>query len=139
MATRWLGRLLVALLAPALSGCIYLTGEFGSPIRVDNLSRIETGRTTRSEIVAWFGPPSAFFSPSLIDVITDDLDDAEFATPLLDDVYTWRWVENDSRIFFIPIFFATIDAAATIETLTVFFDDQGLVQYHAYRRDEARP
>ena len=39
----------------------------------------------------------------------------------------------------VPIVFGIIDAGAVYETLTIFFDEQGRVQYHAFRRDEARP
>ena len=58
---------------------------------------------------------------------------------LLDDVYTYRYVETESTLFFIPILVGIFDAVAVSETLTVFFDETGKVEYHAYRRDEPRP
>ena len=130
---------ILALLLPVLvtSGCISFSGRFGTPIASENLPRIEDGVTTREEIMSWFGPPSAFFNPSLLDVILGAEEELTGPGPnLLDDVYTYRYVETDSTLFFIPILIGIFDAEAVAETLTVFFDDDGRVEYHAYRRDE---
>jgi hypothetical protein len=130
------------------SGCISLSGSFGTQISHEALDRIEVGKTTRDEILAWFGPPSAFYNPTFLDVIlaregelsglAEDLE-IEASAPVLNDVFTYRYIENDTRAVFIPIVFGRVDAAATYETLTVFFDEEGRVEYHAFRRDEARP
>jgi hypothetical protein len=128
------------LLGVACSGCISFSGHFGTRIRVENIPRIEPGVTTREEVIAWFGPPSAFFNPTLLDLIVGGEDEAEDApAPLLNDVYTYRYTENESTIFFVPIFFGLIDTVAVSETLTIFFDESGRVEYHAYRRDVPRP
>jgi hypothetical protein len=58
---------------------------------------------------------------------------------LLNDVYTYRYIENKTTLFFIPILVAVFDTVAVSETLTVFFDASGRVRYHAYRRDVPRP
>lgn len=121
------------------SGCASLSGDFGTPIATEYLARIRDGETTRLEIILWFGPPSAFFNPTFLEIIVGDIEEAETPAPLLDDVYTYRFIENATKVFFVPILFAKIDAAATAETLTVFFDAEGRVKYHAYRRDQARP
>ena len=44
-----------------------------------------------------------------------------------------------TRIFFVPLLFARVRSEAESETLTVFFDESGVVEYHAYRRDAAGP
>ena len=64
-----LGGVLPAL---ALSGCISFSGYFGTKIRVENIPRIENGVTTREQVMSWFGPPSAFFNPSFLDVVFGD-------------------------------------------------------------------
>ncbi len=144
------------LLGAVLSGCISFSGHFGTEIRVEHIPRIEEGVTTREEVMSWFGPPSAFFNPTFLDVILgeeDEMilgeeDDVNFesedeitgpAAALLDDVYTYRYIENKSTLFFIPIFFGVFDTVAVSETLTIFFDENGRVRYHAYRRDAPRP
>ena len=127
------------LLAVSSFGCVSFSGEFGTRIPTENLPRIHDGETTREEIIAWFGPPSAFFNPSFLDIILEDEEDLATHAPLLNDVYTYRYMENDTSLIFFPILFGKVDAAAMAETLTVFFDESGRVQYHAYRRDLARP
>lgn len=132
------------------SGCVSLSGSFGTQIPEELLTRIDPGVTTRDDILAWFGPPSAFYNPTFLDVIleqdgaTDELAglaeevDLEPPAPVLNDVFTYRYIENDTRAIFIPIVYGMLDAAATYETLMIFFDEDGRVEYHAFRRDEAR-
>jgi len=132
-----LGGVLPAL---ALSGCISFSGHFGTKIPVENLPRIEDGVTTREEVMSWFGPPSAFFNPSFLDVIFADEDEMiGSGAGVLNDVFTYRYIENKSTLFFIPILVGFLDTLAVSETLTIFFDENGTVRYHAYRRDAPRP
>ena len=87
-----LGGVLPAL---ALSGCISFSGHFGTKIRVENIPRIENGVTTREQVMSWFGPPSAFFNPTFLDVIFES--EEEIIGPgaaVLNDVYTYRYIEN---------------------------------------------
>ena len=132
-----LGGILPAL---ALSGCISFSGHFGTKIRVENIPRIENGVTTRAQVMSWFGPPSAFFNPTFLDVIFES--EEEIIGPgaaVLNDVYTYRYIENKTTLFFVPIFVAFLDTVAVAETLTIFFDENGMVEYHAYRQDVPRP
>jgi hypothetical protein len=105
-----LGGVLPAL---ALSGCISFKGHFGTKIRVENIPRLETGVTTREQIMG--------------------------GAAVLNDVYTYRYIENKTTVLFVPIFVAFLDTVAVAETLTIFFDENGRVEYHAYRQDVPRP
>ena len=106
----------------------------------ENIPRIEEGVTTREEIMRWFGPPSAFFNPTFLDVILGEEDEMmESGAAVLNDVYSYRYIENESTLFFIPILVGIFDAVAVSETLIIFFDENGRVEYHAYRRDVPRP
>jgi outer membrane protein assembly factor BamE (lipoprotein component of BamABCDE complex) len=128
------------LLGAVLSGCISFSGHFGTEIRVEHIPRIEEGVTTREEVMSWFGPPSAFFNPTFLDVILgeeDEMMDSEVG--LLNDVFTYRYIENKSTLLFVPILVGFVDTVAVSETLTIFFDKNGRVKYHAYRRDVPRP
>lgn len=131
--------LVLTLLASlSTTGCISFSGNYGTPIPRENLALIQDGESTRAEILAWFGPPSALYNPTFLDVVLEDEDDITASTgPILDDVYTYRFIQNDSTFWFIPIFYASLEAGASSETLTIFFDEEGRVKYHAYRRDGA--
>ena len=140
MTTRIATALAASTLGLAMAGCVSFSGEFGTPIPTEYLSQIEDGRTTREEITRWFGPPSAFYNPTFLDVVLEDEEDIVGSTaPILNDVFTYRFIRNDSTLVFAPIFFARFRAEAISETLTVFFDEEGRVKYHAYRRDRPSP
>lgn len=135
-------RALATLVVSALllgTGCATYSDQFGTRIRVEHLDRVVAGETTRDEILALFGPPSAFYNPTFLDIITGDQRDVEVPSPFLNDVFTYRFIANDTRILFIPALFMFVDGGATYETLSIFFDAQGIVEYHAYRVDPARP
>ena len=128
--------LLLLLAVLGTTGCVSFRGSYGTPIPEELLGRIQDGTSTRAEILAWFGPPSALYNPTFLDVVLEDEDDITASTgPMLDDVYTYRFIQNDSTLWFVPIFFASLEAGASSETLTIFFDEDGRVKYHAYRRD----
>jgi len=123
-------------LALFFSGCLSFSGKFGTRIPVDRITLIRDGETTREQIASWFGPPSAFYNPTFLDLILQDEEDITGSgAPILNDVYTYRYIENDSTIVFVPIFFTMLRALPVSETLTIFFDEDGRVEYHAYRRD----
>jgi hypothetical protein len=132
--------LCIPLLAALLSGCISFSGHFGTKIRVEHIPQIQDGVTTREEIMRWFGPPSAFFGPSFLDVILGDEEEMlDSGAAVLSDVYSYRYIENESKLFFSPLLVGVFDAVAVSETLVIFFDENGRVEYHAYRRDVPRP
>ena len=126
------------LLVPFGAGCVSFSADFGNPIPLEMIGSIQTGVTTREEITHWFGPPSAVYNPTILDLIFEDEEDISAPAPLVNDVYTYRYIENDSKLFFVPILFARFDGVAIAETLTIFFDEAGVVEYHAYRRDLPR-
>ena len=136
MSPPFVRRLAALLVAALASGCFSLSGSFGAPIPVERLERIEPGRTTRGEITAWFGPPSAFARPGLLDLILlNDGSVEELRAPLIEDVYSYRYVESRVRVLLIPLILLRARAATQAESLTVFFDADGVVRYYGYRLD----
>ncbi len=124
------------LVAGASSGCFSFTGHFGAPIPVTRVSDIRDGVTTREDITAWFGPPSAFYRPSLVDLITASGEDIEAPNaPIIEDVYSYRYIESRVRIWIIPIVMLGARATTQTQSLAVFFDDTGVVRYYGYRED----
>jgi len=118
------------------SGCFSFTGHFGAPIPVTRVNDIREGVTTRADITAWFGPPSAFYRPSLVDLITARGEDIEAPNaPIIEDVYSYRYIENRARIWIIPIVMLRARATTQTQSLAVFFDEAGVVRYYGYRED----
>jgi hypothetical protein len=128
--------LAVVLVVWGASGCFSLTGSFGAYIPVERVAQIEPGRTTRGEIAAWFGPPSAFAKPGLLDLILANGGGIEEpGARVIADVYSYRYVESRARVLLIPLITLHARATTRAQSLTVFFDAEGVVRYYGYRFD----
>lgn len=129
---------LVALLVASVAstGCFSLSGHFGAPIPQERVVEIRAGETTREQITAWFGPPSAFFKPGLLELILADGSEVEApSAPVVEDVYSYRYIETRVRIAIVPLILLRARATTQTESLIVFFDENGVVSYHGFRRD----
>lgn len=124
---------IAGLVALACTGCFTVSGHFGAPIPVERVAAIEPGQTTREEITAWFGPPSGFYQPGLLDLLTGDGEAA--SAPVTEAVYSYRYVESRVRVLIVPFVALRARGTTQADTLTVFFDGDGRVRYHGYRRD----
>ena len=136
--SRRAAKLAVALLAVlAGSGCFSLSGRFGAPIPQERVLEIRAGETTREQITAWFGPPSAFFKPGLLELIFADGSEVEApSAPVVEDVYSYRYIETRVRVGIVPLIAVWARARTRTESLAVFFDEHGVVRYLGYRRDD---
>jgi outer membrane protein assembly factor BamE (lipoprotein component of BamABCDE complex) len=130
-----LKRIACLAIAVALPACFSVRGEFGNVIHPSSVEAILPGVTTRAEVTALFGPPSAFFKPSLLDMIFGGQPETLDA-PVVEDVYTYRHVETRTQLVMIPILYASVTAADRSTTLTVFFDSDGVVRYYGFRVDD---
>ena len=122
-------------LSGLLSGCFSVRAEFGTVIPPGSVEEIRPGVTTREEVTALLGPPSAFFKPSLLDRIFGSVPQMPDAL-VVEDVYTYRHIETRTQVLLIPVFYARVTAADRATTLTVFFDAKGLVEYYGFRIDD---
>jgi hypothetical protein len=126
----------VLIASVASSGCFSVGGRFGAPIPQERLLEIRAGETTREQITAWFGPPSAFFKPGLLELIFADGSEVEApSAPVVEDVYSYRYIETRVRIAIVPLVLLRARATTQSESLIVFFDENGVVRYHGFRHD----
>ena len=130
---------LVALLLFALTraGCFSMSGHFGTAIPEHRVAEIESGKTTREEITAWFGPPSAFYKPSLLELILTSIDEDEASARIVEDVYSYRFIETRVRVAVVPLIALWARATTRTQSLAVFFGDDGTVLYYGYRVDDS--
>lgn len=130
----------IVLLLLALCGCYVNTTHWGTPIPQEHLGGIVDGTTTRASIVQDFGPPSAFYRPDLIDAILGRSSSSEGIPGRVDDdIFTYQYVTAKARVLFFPILFLRFSSETISDTLVVFFDEHGVVKYHAFRHDESDP
>jgi outer membrane protein assembly factor BamE (lipoprotein component of BamABCDE complex) len=114
---------LLALLALGLSGCEIVRVYQGSQLTADPYEWINSGQTTKSDVLRVFGPP---------DLIQRQLDG---------DVFTYAYLRKDTRTFTIeePVItdlefltYTRIDEKS--DRLVVLFDKAGVVSAFGYRR-----
>ena len=130
----------LVLLALAGAGCFSMSGHFGTAIPEERVAEIQSGETTREEITGWFGPPSAFYKPSLLELILASIDEDEATARIVEDVYSYRFIETRVRVAVVPLIALWARATTRTQSLAVFFDDDGRVLYYGYRVDDsARP
>ena len=86
------------------------------------------------------GPPTGTHSMDLINIITRmgiAIDQADRPARVDDDVFSWQQVEVSATVTFFPILFLWVKSSVRSHTLTVFFDERGVVRYSAFRVDES--
>jgi hypothetical protein len=118
-----------------LSSCLRANFIEGTHIDTKEVQLIRPGVTTREEILRWFGPPTEFANPSTLKVILNQFDlstDAVLNHPF-EDAFTYEFIQGKSRILFL-LLFNKVDIDIKSDVLIVFFDEEGVVKYYAYRK-----
>lgn len=118
-----------------LSSCLRANFIEGTRIDSKDVKTIQPGVTTREEILTWFGPPTEFANPGTLKVILNQLDfssDPVLSHPF-EDAFTYEFVQGKSRLLFL-ILFNKIDIDIKSDVLIIFFDEEGVVKYYAYRK-----
>jgi hypothetical protein len=114
---------LLALLGMLLSGCEVVRVYQGSQLTADPYEWINSGQTTKADVLRVFGPP---------DLIQRQLDG---------DVFTYAYLRKDTRTFTIeePVitdleFLSYTRIDEKTDRLVVLFDRAGIVSAFGYRR-----
>jgi hypothetical protein len=137
---RAIALVLLAALLVSEAGCVVLHDSAGVPVNQAQAAAIVPGRTTRAEALALMGPPTGTYSMDLINIITRmgiAIDQADRPARVDDDVFSWQQVEVSATVTFFPILFLWVKSSVRSRTLTVFFDERGIVRYAAFRSDES--
>lgn len=126
---------LLVCMAIFLPSCLRANFVEGTRIDASEVQMINPRVTTREEILKWFGPPTEFANPSTLNIILNHLDIS--SEPVLnhpfEDAFTYKFVQGKSRILFL-ILFNKVDIDVKSDVLIVFFDEEGVVKYYAYRK-----
>jgi hypothetical protein len=127
---------LLGWLALASAGCIVLHDSSGVALTDAQVAAIVPGATTRDQALALLGPPTGLYSTNLRSIVTGAGSPIEVPVgpPRVDeDVLTWQAVDVDASVAFFPVLFAWVGGRVTDRTLTLFFDERGVVLYAAWR------
>ncbi len=129
------------LLALTLVGCAIGRYYGGSRIREERIKDIQPGLTTRQEILAWFGPPQNYLSPTLLNQILREYEMTQ--GPLTSypfaDILSYEFTQGNFRLLLL-ILFNYVEATVKADHLVIFFDANERVKYYGFHKgtDELR-
>jgi hypothetical protein len=126
-------------LALAAAGCALGTQRFGREIDETRISSLEVGVSTKADVLATFGPPTAY---SHLPVADDEEErrkrergrelEPESEPPPDAFVYEYR---EDRESFFTVLLFTRFHREVLTDRLLVFFDEQEVVRHVAFERE----
>jgi hypothetical protein len=129
-----LGPLLLLSLLCA-SGCFIGRYEEGLPVAAEKIPQIVPGKTTKAEILDWFGAPSGLADAQLLESFLADRE--LLPGPVVDlpfaDVLVFRLTKGRLKAGTV-ILFSVVDFRVASDTLVVFFDADDRVTYFGYRQ-----
>jgi hypothetical protein len=131
--TRPLLALLLASLALG-SACALGTQRFGRAIDVDRIGELEIGRSTKSDVLRLFGPPTSYSRLPAVPELGAAGEPLGNPDAGADDVFVYEYREDRER-FFTAIFYTQFHRAVISDRLMVFFDDADRVRYVAFSKE----
>jgi hypothetical protein len=125
----------VALCALLLCGCFNIGVITGAEIPADRVANIVPGKTTKDEILRWFGAPSEETDGEVLtrmfdagEIAAEDLVALPFA-----DMLVYEILEGDAKILMTVVFnWARVDIKR--DRMVVFFDEHDVVLYYGMTR-----
>ena len=134
----WLQFAGVWMVSLALVGCAIGRYYGGSRIPEDRIQDIQPGVTTRQDILAWFGPPQNYLSPTLLnqilrqyEVTQESLSSYPFA-----NILSYEFDRGNFRLLLL-ILFNYIEAEVKSDQLVIFFDENERVKYYGFHKGTA--
>jgi hypothetical protein len=126
---------LLVLLLLCAPGCVIGRYEEGLPVAVDRIPDIVPGKTTKAEILEWFGAPSGLADAQLLESFLADRE--LMPGPVVDlpfaDVLVYRLTRGRLEGL-VLILWNRVDFHVTNDTLVVFFDADDRVSSYGFRK-----
>ena len=125
----------ILILGLCAAGCVIGRYEEGSRVAADRIPEIVPGKTTKAEILAWFGAPQGLADAQLLESF---LVDRELVPgPVVDlpfaDVLVYRLTRGRVRGM-ILVLYNQFDIDIASDTLVVFFDGEDHVTNFGFRK-----
>jgi hypothetical protein len=125
----------VGLSALALAGCITARYEEGNAVPWERVSWIEPGRTTRSQILDWFGAPRNFASSTALSSFLESrgLEASDYAKYPFTDVFAYECARGQLSGF-TAILYTRLRLELERDLLVILFDERDTVTHVGTRR-----
>jgi hypothetical protein len=130
----------VVLAALTVCGCFNIGVITGTEIPADRVANIVPGKTTKDEILRWFGAPSEESDGAVLsrmfdagEIAAEDLVALPFA-----DMLVYEILEGDARVVMTIVFnWARVDVKR--DRMVIFFDEHDVVLYYGITRQRLQP
>jgi hypothetical protein len=117
------------------TGCIVGRYYEGPNIVAERVRDIKPGVTTKEEIIAWFGPPQNYLSPTVFNKILQDLDitGEPLGTFPFANILSYQYDQANIRAL-VLVLFNYAEAKVKSDHLVVFLDENERVKYYGFYR-----
>jgi hypothetical protein len=132
-------RLILTALAVAsalgATGCIRVNATMGNEIAQDRVEQIVPGKTTKADILRWFGAPAEFTDGEIFARLTDigEIASEDLAALPFSDILVYEIIDGEWRGV-LTILFNWSRVQIYRDRLVVFFDANGVVSYYGITR-----
>ena len=125
----------ILILSLFFTGCIIGRYYEGPNIIAEKVEDIKPGITTKAEIIAWFGPPQNYLSPTVFNKILQDLDvtGEPLGTFPFANILSYQYDQSNIRAL-ILVLFNYAEAKVKSDHLVIFLDENERVKYYGFRR-----
>jgi len=131
----------LAVLTTLASGCVMSRIQIDHPIEEEKIASLERGVTTKSEVLALFGPPQEIDGRevTILGMSADALYGVRPTKPLPERMVTarfFRYQHVRANVFgTLTVVFNFFDFDVKRDVLLIFFDGDDRVEDFAFRRD----
>lgn len=113
-----------------LIACATGVERFGTPLPMAEVSRIEPGHTTRSEVLAWLGPPAERIDGGRV---SEDEGRPAIVPRAGEEILLWRYQERH-EIFGTALLYTRFSQRTLTDTVMIVLDERGVVSHVASQR-----
>lgn len=126
-------------------GCVSLQHETGAPIRTENINKLATGKSTKSDVIELFGMPAVKMGIGMPNMDTTGIQSA-IITSGDDNIYVYKRCKTSTSskvdpTIFIPFAGAVLAEGHGVteekcEQLTIMLDKNNIVKSYSYHADD---
>jgi hypothetical protein len=123
----------VLMLFILLAGCVIGRYYEGPKISAEKVKEIKPGVTTKEDILAWFGPPQSYISPTIFNQILRELDLTRepINTYFFANILSYQYNQGNIRGL-VLILFNYIEGKVKTDHLVIFLDENDRVKYYGF-------
>lgn len=132
------GLFLVMVLPILLTGCFVGRVYEGAELNLQKIEEVVQGKTSKDEVISWFGPPKTFTRPILLEEVAESfrLAQPQKQGTIFHEVFTYEYKRGNMFILLLFLY-NYIELDIKSDYLVFFFNEKGTVENWALADDIA--